>query len=654
MIFTEIVIHNFGIYKGRHIVAISPESTKKPIILFGGLNGGGKTTFLDALQLTLYGKFANCSNRGELPYTEYLKETINKHVQPEDGAALELEFIYFYEGNQTVYRIKRFWKSTGKGIKETMEILKNGVLDPVMSKHWYEYVDEFFPSNISGLFFFDGEQIETLANPESSAKIIRTGIMSLLGLDLVEKLQMDLTSIEKRRLTRHADIDTNNKIKLIQNELAQLQERHVQQGQILANKASKIDSLNLTQLDAKNSYRIHGGELYEQREVIEKQHHHHEQQLRNVGTDIRKYADGAAPLLIVRDLIRRAKKQAKKEQGVQLNRDLIETIIERDSDILVQFAELSDNKQSLELLNQLLTKDRNTRQHSTQGEILLNIPPDALQQFDSAFFSQLKKDSRHLKKSYDLLNAEQAISDQQLSSIPEEAMIKECAQQLKAAEDESKVAQGELNILQENHDETAKGIANKHYELDRLYHRVNEEKLGSQRDKMVLGHTREARHTLGLFRKALTCKHIDHLETLIKESFTTLIRKSDLIHKVRISTEDFTLHVISRKNEVIPTNRLSAGERQLLAISILWGLAKASGCPLPAIIDTPLGRLDSKHRKHLVDNYFGNASHQVILLSTDTEIDRKIRDDLSDKIGKEYHIQYQESEKTSTITPGYF
>ena len=93
MIFTEIIIHNFGIYKGRHVVDLTPKSANRPIILLGGLNGGGKTTFLDALQLTLYGKFAKCSNREELSYNDYLKDSINRHVDPKDGAALELEFI---------------------------------------------------------------------------------------------------------------------------------------------------------------------------------------------------------------------------------------------------------------------------------------------------------------------------------------------------------------------------------------------------------------------------------------------------------------------------------------------------------------------------------------------------------------------------------
>jgi DNA sulfur modification protein DndD len=41
--------------------------------------------------------------------------------------------------------------------------------------------------------------------------------------------------------------------------------------------------------------------------------------------------------------------------------------------------------------------------------------------------------------------------------------------------------------------------------------------------------------------------------------------------------------------------------------------------PLPAVIDTPMARLDSAHRQNLVERYFPHASHQVIVLSTDSE-----------------------------------
>jgi DNA sulfur modification protein DndD len=35
-----------------------------------------------------------------------------------------------------------------------------------------------------------------------------------------------------------------------------------------------------------------------------------------------------------------------------------------------------------------------------------------------------------------------------------------------------------------------------------------------------------------------------------------------------------------------------------------------------------MARLDAAHRQHLVERYFPSASHQVVVLSTDTEVDR--------------------------------
>jgi len=106
--------------------------------------------------------------------------------------------------------------------------------------------------------------------------------------------------------------------------------------------------------------------------------------------------------------------------------------------------------------------------------------------------------------------------------------------------------------------------------------------------------------------------------------------------------------------ETIPTNRLSAGERQLFAISTLWGLARVSGRPLPNIIDTPLGRLDSKHRSNLVDNYFPHASHQVIILSTDEEINQSYLDRIKKHIGRSYKLLYCDKSASTEIRDGYF
>jgi DNA sulfur modification protein DndD len=92
----------------------------------------------------------------------------------------------------------------------------------------------------------------------------------------------------------------------------------------------------------------------------------------------------------------------------------------------------------------------------------------------------------------------------------------------------------------------------------------------------------------------------------------------------------------------------------LLAIAILWGLARASGRPLPTVIDTPLGRLDSQHRDHLVRRYFPHASHQVLLLSTDEEITGTYYKALRPSIGREYRLSFDEKNARTVVEPGYF
>ena len=90
-----------------------------------------------------------------------------------------------------------------------------------------------------------------------------------------------------------------------------------------------------------------------------------------------------------------------------------------------------------------------------------------------------------------------------------------------------------------------------------------------------------------------------------------------------------------------------------MAVSLLWGLIRASGRSLPIIIDTPLGRLDSKHRENLVERYFPNVSHQVLLLSTDEEIDETYYPKLKRHIGRSYTMEYNEDMLSTRISPGY-
>jgi DNA sulfur modification protein DndD len=160
--------------------------------------------------------------------------------------------------------------------------------------------------------------------------------------------------------------------------------------------------------------------------------------------------------------------------------------------------------------------------------------------------------------------------------------------------------------------------------------------------------------TLEKFRQRVVARHIGALEHAIYESFQHLIRKPKLLGSIRISPENFEMTLLDPTGSILPFQILSAGERQLLATSILWGLAKVSGRPVPLIIDTPLGRLDSTHRSHLVEKYFPAASHQVVLLSTDEEIVGDYHQRMKKHVGRQFLLSFDNAAGSSMITSQYF
>jgi DNA sulfur modification protein DndD len=156
------------------------------------------------------------------------------------------------------------------------------------------------------------------------------------------------------------------------------------------------------------------------------------------------------------------------------------------------------------------------------------------------------------------------------------------------------------------------------------------------------------------FLARATESKIERLSDLITDSFRFLLRKQSLIERIHIDPSTFAITLFNQAGHALPKERLSEGEKQIFAISVLWGLARASAHPLPAIVDTPMARLDAAHRRHLVERYFPNASHQVLILSTDTEVDRHYYQALQPYIARAYHLRYDEDSRATHAEEGYF
>ena len=126
-----------------------------------------------------------------------------------------------------------------------------------------------------------------------------------------------------------------------------------------------------------------------------------------------------------------------------------------------------------------------------------------------------------------------------------------------------------------------------------------------------------------------------------------------LVSHIALDAVTLAITLYDARGDVVYRPFLSAGEKQILAIALLWGLGRASGREIPVIIDTPLARLDAEHRSRLLTRYFPNASHQVIILSTDSEVADTELDILSPSIAKTLHLSFDPTLGRSTIKEGY-
>ncbi|MDP5131203.1 MAG: DNA sulfur modification protein DndD, partial [Paraglaciecola sp.] len=267
MIFNQLQIQNFGIYQGEHSINLEVENGK-PVILLGALNGGGKTTFLDAIQLVLYGKHAKCSNRAGTAYGSFLASCKNRFAPKDAEVMLSLTFLHRTDNKIKRYDIERSWQVKNLEAKDTVRVLVDYQFDEHLSQYWDDFVNEFIPLSLSDLFFFDGEKIENLAHPQRSSELVKTGIESLLGLDLLSQLQIDLAQVDKKRRTGNVDQSVMAKVSACEDEMGDHNVVMSDLKKELADIEQQLSDTNIAINKARQAVRNTGAHLIEKRDEL--------------------------------------------------------------------------------------------------------------------------------------------------------------------------------------------------------------------------------------------------------------------------------------------------------------------------------------------------------------------------------------------------
>lgn len=657
MIIKRLWLQNFGIYAGPHDIVLSPVSATAPIVLIGGLNGGGKTTLLDAVQLALFGKLSRCSSRGNLAYEEFLRRSISRKAEPGAEAVVQLELRQTFDGTSHDFIVRRSWTATAKGATETLVVHRDGVEQKELAESWLEHVDQFVPLGLAELFFFDGEKIARLADTDNAAQMLQTAINTLLGIDLVDRLEKDLQIYERDLMRGRALSGVSEEAQKKEAELEHNKRELERLAQEAGSRRNELDLARKRLESEEQTFRSHGGDLYVQRKQFEAELNATQANLKRIEADLREIAAGASPLLLIAGAMERVRKQAAKEEEAERQKVMLSELHRRDLAILSRLEKEDLGNFGRLALETLFAEDRRKRERTANVERYLNLPSTAYTKIQATTHAALAEIQQRAGK---LLEEHRKSSDAalqlegRLAKVPDAAAIADQAERLRDAERMVHKKEAEVSALSERIEVLHRVNA----EHERAVVAALERALSARADHDELArklkYAARVRDTMRDFRTRVLERKIKQIAGLILESFQQLVRKENFVTALKIDPTTYNMELFGPDGGTIRTERLSAGERQLLAVSLLWGLAKASGRPLPNIIDTPLGRLDSHHRINLVERYFPFASHQVIILSTDEEIGARYLPKLRPRIGRSYRLGYSEETASATITKGYF
>jgi DNA sulfur modification protein DndD len=661
--FLELVLQNFGPYAGTQTIDLRPEvdGVPTPIILFGGMNGGGKTTLMDAMRLALYGQRAQCSTRGTLSYADFLVQCVNRHTPPTEKTRIELliEHIIDYESVQ--YRIVRTWDKTPKEGKDHLGILERGLLNEEwlnegLVNTWDEYIETLLPIGISNLFLFDGEQVKELAELETPTSQVHEAIQSLLGLDLTKRLATDLEILVQRKRKQLASSKELANIENLEEKIEQYEQELQELEQERDRKQFQIAETDKKHQQAMEKFLSDGGKIAAERSELDRLFKVAEENVTKVRKNLSELAAGSLPLTLIQALLEQAQTQAQQEcrvEQVQMARDVIQARERRLLDYLHQL-QLADRE--LTQIQAFLDSENETLNAISETNfIVLEADESLTQQLQFILEFQLPSQQQQARDYIEQLQkfaAEAEQTEQQLAA----AASPEAYDRLKKAVSRTQSELMAATMAYEDCDRQCDVLKKTIVQTKKQLVDYGEKTLARKNAQHIIESSTKVQETLKQFREKLTLRKLNKLETEVTECFRYLLHKSDLVNRVAIDTGTFRLALYDFQGQPVPKHRLSAGEKQLLAIALLWGLARVSGYDLPVAIDTPLGRLDSSHRQNLVERYFPAASHQVLLLSTDTEIGKLEYQQLQkqEAIARKYLLDYDSRNQKTTVRSGYF
>ncbi len=633
-----------------------------PIILIGGANGGGKTTFFEAIYGALYGLKINT----ELQFRQLLNAGAIGHE--EEKIVLELHFSGMVLNEEQNYVLTRTYilnpeDKPVESVRLNMNgtIFQFGTASPPAHRmeqeaHVNKIIKANLPQELSHYFLFDAMEAGSLLKEDRLSKVIQENIENVMGFNKF----LHFAEAAAYLLESH----TAQKLEL-ENEKAEYLE-------LLRKKRELDEAVKKLDIDLQTSlqYSVANKEIYDnlkaglsQEKTIKAKIDQLQQQIDNFHERERNFRNEADNF--TRNF----------EQHISLPK-LKDALKNEISLILKEFLKREQEEQehvSEQYLNDILKKAIDFLR--VKG---IEVKSLKLTDLTAYVLAQLTGNSDDLQYNFfepsevkalqNLVNStyvnpfiginqqkiELEISAQQNPRI--KTQIDEFKQQITGSDYSLMLAyENNEKKIKTLEDEIKEGKA----EIAKLEKRIHQFDIQTSQEPDP---KYEALQKLQPFFKkvanTLLKSKKDQLEAKMKTDLNlNLAAYKDVIDRVELSEDltDLSFKIYHIAGNEIYLNHLNTASKQVVVQVLLKALHEYGDYDPPVMIDTVMGVLDETSRTTILESYFPELSHQTILLSSDSEI--RVSKDLikiEPFISKAFTLKRDKELQKTEVEEGYF
>jgi len=705
----KVKLYNFSSYEDTNEFDFEVTDKKKNIVLIGGKNGAGKTSLFTAIKVALYGPLAYGYVGVNNHYISKIKDLINSKAFQQDVVESEVQITLQLKIEREIrnFVITRKWDYTNQRLTEEYTVDRDGKLLNDQELSYFEnYLRSIVPPDLFEFFLFDGEEVCNIFSTSAYNTYVRNAVFTMCGMDVFEIIRKFTRGYISKN--NSSDDDTAYDVyETARQQVELLEEEKEQLEVVLDNLSAELEDIDVQLTELATAFKNAGGIPQKEKKKLEEEFNQAEKVKTEALTNIKLFVEGLMPFYILRDFTEPIMSQLDFEEKGEIFY-YVKSKLKRNTISELLKGDVPEEKVDL-LMEQLLSICR-PKGFKEDMEMMFDLSKEdigrvngivsALEDFDTSAMIEIINKRRAASERTAEINQilKNSMSEEDVNSFArkENEILKkkdELNSQLYETQHRLEELSRELQIQEQTRDRAMQSLKenaqNKHvYELSSgmsaMMERFLEEKTVSIRKSLEKAIVKKLK---AIYRKNNLITHIEigknfdfnlyqdeeysarELLTLYKNlgnaEFTNMIGtkgESKLIKLLDIGSINDLKNVTEVKigqkplllYKKIELDRLSKGERQIFILALYWAIIEISGQNIPFVIDTPYARIDANHRREISEKFFPNISDQVIILSTDEEINEEYYKIVKPYVSKEYLLINDENKNRTTIKNNYF